>query len=86
MSANVKLSETPLSKIIQSGGFLGKLHGQLSETDLPRRLAKTVLITFGLTASALGDAGIHKKNMVQGTMICEFLLPDLTILEPLVQE
>ena len=34
-SANIQLSKTQLSKIIQSGGFLGKFLGTLLKTGLP---------------------------------------------------
>ena len=67
-SINIKLSKTQLSKMIQSGGFLGRLLGPLLKTGLPlisnviKPLAKSVLIPLGLTAAALAaDAGIHKK-------------------------
>ena len=69
-SADIKLSKTQLSKMIQSGGFLGKLLGPLLKTGLPliksviKPLAKSVLIPLGLTAAAsAADAGIHKKNI-----------------------
>ena len=64
---NIKLSKTLLSKMIQSGGFLGRLLGPLLKTGLPlisniiRPLAKNVLIPLGLTAASTADAGIHKK-------------------------
>ena len=69
-SANIKFSKTQLSKMIHSGGFLGKLLGPLLKTGLPLMksvitpLAKSVLIPLGLTAAAAAaaDAGIHKKN------------------------
>ena len=68
--ANIKFSKTQLSKMIQSGGFLGKLLGPLLKTGLPliksviTPLAKSVLISLGLTAAAsAADAGIHKKNI-----------------------
>ena len=35
LSTDVKLSKTQLSKMIQSGGFLGKLLGPLLKTGLP---------------------------------------------------
>ena len=35
LSADIKLSKTQLSKMIQSGGFLGKLLGPLLKTGLP---------------------------------------------------
>ena len=69
-STDAKLSKTQLSKMIQSGGFLGKLIGPLLRTGLPlmksviKPLAKSVLIPLGLTAAAsAADAGIHKKNI-----------------------
>ena len=72
-SANIKLSKTQLSKMIQSGGFLGRLLGPLLKTGLPlissviKPLAKSVLIPLGLTAAALAaDAGIHKKYWDKG--------------------
>ena len=71
-SANIKFSKTQLSKMIQSGGFLGKLLCPLLKTRLPliknviTPLAKSVLIPLGLTAAAsAADAGIHKKNWDQ---------------------
>ena len=70
LSSNFKLSKTELSKMIQSGGFLGRLLGPLLKTGLPiikniiKPLAKSVLIPLGLTATAsAADAGIHKKNI-----------------------
>ena len=69
-SINIKLSKTQLSKIIQSGGFLGRLIGPLLKTGLPlisnviKPLAKSVLIPLQLTAAAsAADARIHKKNI-----------------------
>ena len=70
LSTNIKLSKTQLSKMMQSGGFFGRLLGSLLKTGLPliknviKPLAKTVLIFLGLTAAASApDAGIHKKNI-----------------------
>ena len=67
-SVNIKFSKTQLSKMRQSGGFLGKLLGPLLKTGLPlvknviTLLAKSVLIPLGLTASeSAADTGIHKK-------------------------
>ena len=73
-STDIKLSKTQLSKMIQSGGFLGKLLGPLLKTGLPlmksiiKPLAKSVLIPLGLTAAAASaaEAGIHKKILVSG--------------------
>ena len=67
-SADIKLSKTQLSRMIQSGGFLSILLGPLLKTELPsiknvnKPFAKSVLIPLGLTAAAsAADAGIHKK-------------------------
>ena len=67
-SVDIKFSKTQLSKMIQSGGFLGRLLGPLLKTGLPlisnviKPLAKSVLVPLGLTAAAsAADAGIHKK-------------------------
>ena len=69
-STDIKLSNSQLSKMIQSGVFLGRLLGPLLKTGLPltknviKPLAKSVLIPLGLTAAAsTADAGIHKKNI-----------------------
>ena len=49
-STSIKLSKRPLSKMIQSGGFLRRLFGPLLKTGLPfikkmiKPLAKGVLI------------------------------------------
>ena len=72
-SRDIKLSKTQLSKMIQSGGFLGRLLGPLLKTGLPlmksviKPLAKSVSIPLGLTAAAsAADAGIHKKILGSG--------------------
>ena len=72
-SADMKLSKTKLSKMIQSGGFLSRLLGPLLKTglqlikDVIKSLAKSVLIPLGLTAAAsAADAGIHKKILGSG--------------------
>ena len=41
LSTDIKLSKTQLSKMMQSGGFLGKLLGPLQRTGLP--LMKSVI-------------------------------------------
>ena len=54
-SVDIKFSKTQLSKMMQSGGFLGKLLDPLLQTGLPlikniiTPLAKSVLIPLGLT-------------------------------------
>ena len=65
MPTNLKLSKAWISKIIQSGGFLGsllsKLAGPLMKVTIP--LAKSGLAPLGITTSAYAiDAGIQKKK------------------------
>ena len=58
---DIKLSKAQISKIIQSGGFLGpllsKLTGPLMKAAAP--IAKNILAPLGITASA--SVGIQKK-------------------------
>ena len=65
-STDIKLSKTQLSKIIQSGGFLGNLLGQLAgplmKVAMP--LAKNVLAPLGLSAAMSAIAGSIKKKML----------------------
>ena len=57
-STDIKISKTQLSKMIQSGGFLGRPLAPLLKTGIP--LAKNVLIQLEVTAAAsAADAGIH---------------------------
>ena len=70
MSTDLKLSKAQISKIIQSGGFLGsllsKLAGPLMKVAIP--LAKNVLAPLRITAAASAiDAGIQKKIHDSGT-------------------
>ena len=65
MSTTIKLSKTQMSKMIQSGQFLGsllsKLAGQLMKVAVP--LAKNILIPLGITAAASAiNAAIQKKK------------------------
>ena len=70
MSTDIKRSKAQISKIIQSGGFLGsllsKLAGPLMKRAVP--LAKNILAPLGITAAASAiDAGIQKKIHGSGT-------------------
>ena len=72
ISTDLKLSRAQISKIIQSGGFLGsllnKLAGPLMKGAIS--LAKTVLAPLGITAAASAiDPGIQKKIHGSGTLI-----------------
>ena len=64
MSTDIKLSKAQISKIIQSGGFLGslliKFAGPLKKVAVP--LAKNILALLGITAAASAiDARIRNK-------------------------
>ena len=70
MSTDVKPSRVQISKITQSGGFLGsllsKLAGPLLKVAVP--LAKNILAPLGITtAASVIDAGIQKKIHGSGT-------------------
>ena len=61
MSTDLKLSKAQISKIIQSGGFLGSLLSTLPGPlmEIAILLAKNVLAPLGITAAASAiDAGI----------------------------
>ena len=86
-SADIKLSKTQTSKMIQSGGFHSKLLGPLLKTglllikDVIKPLAKSVLIPLELTAAAsAADAGIHKKILGSGCSLSFALQRTLMIL------
>ena len=64
MATDLKLSKAQIKRLIQSGGFLGKLlsklAGPLIKVAMP--LAKNVLATLGLTAAMSAiDGSIQKK-------------------------
>ena len=71
MSTDIKLSKAQISKIIQSGGFLGKILGPLLKTGLP--LLKLVIKRLGFlgltAASPVIDTGVQKKIYGSGTAI-----------------
>ena len=73
LSADIKLSKTHLSKMIQSGGILCRLLGPLLKTGLSlmksviQQLAKSTLTPLVLTAAASAAvAGIHKRILGSG--------------------
>ena len=64
LTTDIKLSKAQIKKLIQSGGFLGKLlsklAGPLMKVAMP--LTKNVLAPLGLTAAMSAiDGGIQKK-------------------------
>ena len=70
MSTDIKLSKSQISKIIQSGGFLGKILGPILKAGLP--LSKSVIKPLGLlgltAASSAIDTGFQKKIYGSGTI------------------
>ena len=72
MATDIKLSKTQIKKLIQSGGFLGKLlsklAGPLIKVAMP--LAKNVLAPLGLTAAMSAiDGSIQKKINGSGVKV-----------------
>ena len=64
LATDIKLSKAQIKKVIQSGGFLGKLLSKLAvplmKVAMP--LAKNVLVSLGLTAAMSAiDGSIQKK-------------------------
>ena len=73
LSTDIKLSKNQIFKMIQSGGFLGRLLRPLIKSGLQlirnmiKLFTKIVLIPLWLTAAAsAADAGIHKKLLGSG--------------------
>ena len=71
MATDIKLSKAQIKKLIQSGGFLGKLLSKLAGPlmKVTLSLAKNVLAPLGLTADimkiieALENSGILLKGV-----------------------
>ena len=63
-STDIKLSKTQLSKMIQSGGFLGNLLGKLAAPlmKVAMSLAKNVLPPLGLSTTMSAIYGSIKKR------------------------
>ena len=64
LATDIKLSKAQIKKIIQSGGFLGKLLSKLADPlmKVAMPLAKNVLVPLGLTAAmSTIDGSIQKK-------------------------
>ena len=75
-STDIKLSKTQLSKMIQSGGFLGnllgKLAGPLMKVAVP--LAKNVLAPLGISAAMSAIDGSTKKKMLGSGMMTTLVI------------
>ena len=72
LATDIKFSKAQLKKLIQSGGFLGKLlsklAGPLMKVAMP--LAKNVLAPLGLTAAMSAfDGSIQKKMRGEGVKL-----------------
>ena len=88
MWTDLKLSRAQISKIIQSGGFLGsllsKLAGPLMKVAIP--LTKNVLAPLGITAAAsAADAGIQKEIHGSGTTTLIILNEEINEIMKIVQ-
>ena len=88
LAIDVKLSKAQIKKLIESGGFLGKLlsklAGPLMKVQLP--LAKKVLAPLGLTAAMSAiDGSIQKKIHGSGIklIIEEEDMKDMKVIEAL---
>ena len=84
LSKDMKSSKAQLSKIIQSGGFFGRLFEPLPIAGLSlmknvlQPLSNSVLKMLGLTVTAsVTDEKIHKK--VLGSGPCESEAPTLVL-------
>ena len=67
ISTDIKLPKAQISKIIQSGGFLGPLLSTIADhlMKVVVPIAKNLLAPLGITAAGSAiDARIQKKNMV----------------------
>ena len=89
LATDIKLSKAQIKKLIQSGGFLGKLlsklAGPLMKVAMP--LAKNVLAPLGLTAAMSAiDGSIQKKIHGSGVKLIieqEDMNDIIKIIEPL---
>ena len=72
MATDLKLSKAQIKKLIQSGGFLGKLLSKLAGPlmKVAMSLAKNVLAPLGLTAAMSAiDGSIQKKMRGEGVKL-----------------
>ena len=88
MSTDLKLSRAQISKIIQSGGFLGsllsKLAGPLMKVAI--LLAKNVLASLGIQPAASAvDAGIQRKIHGSGTTTLIISIEEMNDIIKIVQ-
>ena len=64
MATNIKLRKVQIKKLIQSGGFLGKLLSKLAGSlmKVAMLLAKNVLVPLGLAAAMSAIDGSIQKT------------------------
>ena len=75
MSTDIKLSKAQISKIIQSGGFLGSLLSKLAGPLMKVAWQKCILVLLGITAAASAiDAEIQKKIHGSGRLTSTTLI------------
>ena len=80
LQTDIKLSKAQISKIIQSGGFFGKILGPLLKT------AKKPLGLLGLTAASSAiDAGVQKKIYGSGTATLVISSEEMNYIMKIVQ-
>ena len=84
LTTNKFFSKSQLSKMVQLGGFSGKIFGTLIKEGLPlignvlKPLAKSILVPLGLTAvTSATDAAIQKKVFQSGTTTLIFANEEL---------
>ena len=83
-SIDIKLSKTQLSKMIQSGGFLGNSLGKLAGPlmKVAMSLAKNVLTRLGISAAMSAiDGSITKKILGSGTTTLMISNDEMNILK-----
>ena len=88
MSTDLKLSKAQISKMIQSGGFLGSLLSKLAVSlmKVAITLAKHVLAPLGITEAATAiDVGIRKKTHVSATTTLIILNKEMNDMIKIVQ-
>ena len=76
-STDIKLSKAQISKIIQSGGFLGSLLSKIADPlmKVGAPLTKNILAPLGITAAASAiDARIQKK--IHGCGTATLIIPN----------
>ena len=80
MSTDVRLSKIQISKIIQSGRFLGSLLGKTANPliKVAVTLAKNILASLRIAAATSAiDAGIQKKIHGSGTTTLIILIGEM---------